>query len=218
MPATLNVVFGSEELILLADRALYWPRRKTLLLADVHLGKDASFRAAGLPVPAGNSAKDLARITSLVHQTGADRLIILGDLVHGRSSHQPELSEAVRRWRSAHQHLDVLLVRGNHDRGAGPVPLDWQIEQTTDPYDDENQFVLAHLPVESEKPLLCGHVHPVVAVADFDGSFVRMPCFVIDAKQMILPAFGSFTGGHVMQRADGRTIFASPGKSVFRLP
>jgi len=57
MPATAEIIFGTESLILLADRALHWPKRKTLVLADVHLGKDATFRAAGLPVPAGNSRK-----------------------------------------------------------------------------------------------------------------------------------------------------------------
>ena len=122
MPVSQEIIFGREQLILLADRALYWPAQKALVLADAHLGKDASFRAAGLPVPAGNSVKDLARIERLLATTGADRLAILGDLVHCRKSHQAELMNAFTRWRAAHRQLQVTLIRGNHDKRGRPMP------------------------------------------------------------------------------------------------
>lgn len=217
MPASIEIEFGNQQLVLLADRALYWPARQTLVIADVHLGKDATFRAAGLPVPAGNSAKDLARITALLSVTAATQLAILGDLVHSRVSHQPELFDAFTRWRNEHAGLDVLLVRGNHDRHAGPPPIDWQVTQVPEPF-DAGALMFAHMSKPCDKPILCGHVHPTVAIQDFDRTFARIPCFVVDADQLILPAFGSFTGGYKMQREPGRKIYAVMGKSVVMLP
>lgn len=217
MPATLEIEFGGEQLILLGDRALHWPRREALLLADVHLGKDASFRAAGLPVPVGNSTKDLSRIESLLLQTHAKRLVILGDLIHNRASHQPELANAFTLWRAAHQELEILLIRGNHDRKAGPPPANWHITQVHEPFEDA-PLLLAHYPQPAGKPLVCGHVHPTIPIRDFDGSFARMPCFVVDPCQLILPSFGSFTGGHKIDPAPARKIYAVTGKSVIQIP
>jgi DNA ligase-associated metallophosphoesterase len=217
MPASKQIDFGSEQLVLLADRAIHWPAKKTLILADVHLGKDAMFRAVGLSVPAGNSTKDLSRIENLLSLTDADRLVILGDLVHGKASHQPELAAAFSSWRAAHPKLEILLIRGNHDRRAGSPPGDWQIEQVAEPFDD-GAFMLGHEPQASEKPLLCGHVHPTVAVRDFDRSYASMPCFVVDPNQITLPSFGSFTGGYKMWGEPGRRIYAVAGKSVVVMP
>jgi DNA ligase-associated metallophosphoesterase len=216
MPASLPIDFCGERLILLADRAIHWPAQKTLLLADVHLGKDASFRAAGLPVPVGNSSKDLARIESILKANLAERLIILGDLVHNKASHQPELASAFSRWRAAHAQLDILLIRGNHDRHAGPVPADWNISEVSEPHQMET-LVLAHKPLDGGKRLLCGHIHPTIAVRDFDGTYATLCCFVADENQLILPAFGSFTGGCKVRHEPGNRIFAIAGKSVVQL-
>jgi DNA ligase-associated metallophosphoesterase len=217
MPSSIDIHFGAEPLTLLADRALYWPAHRSLILADVHLGKDASFRAAGMPVPAGNSTKDLARIEKLIAETNAEQLVVLGDLVHNRASHQPELAAAFSRWRSAHRHLEILLIRGNHDRRAGPPPVDWQLKELHEPL-DAGPFIFAHEPQPAGKPVMCGHVHPAVAVRDFDRSYATLCCFVVDENQMILPAFGSFTGGYKMHAEPGRRIYALAGKSVVLLP
>ncbi len=70
----LTTSLAGESVELLAERALYWPRTRTLLVADVHLGKAAAFRAGGVPVPRGATASDLARLGALVARTGAGRL------------------------------------------------------------------------------------------------------------------------------------------------
>jgi DNA ligase-associated metallophosphoesterase len=216
VPASVSINFAGETLQLLADRAVHWPERKTLIVADVHLGKDASFRAAGLAVPAGNSAKDLARISLLLADTAAQRLVILGDLIHSRASHQMELTETFMRWRAEHGQLEVLLVRGNHDRRAGGLPVDWRVREVAEPHDD-GPFVLSHEPRDVPKPVLCGHVHPTIGVRDYDGSYATLCCFVVDDRQLILPAFGSFTGGFKLRHEVGRRIYAVAGKSVILL-
>lgn len=213
MPAVLPISFAGVELNLLADRAIHWPARDTLIVADVHLGKDASFRMAGLAVPAGNSAKDLGRLSTLLAATGAKRLVVLGDLVHNRSSHQAELATAFSAWRDLQADLEVLLIRGNHDRHAGATPENWRIQTVNEPFED-GPLTLAHYAQPMGRPHLCGHLHPVVSVRDFDRSAVSLPCFVIDPACLTLPAFGSFTGGLKMERLPDRRIVAATGSSV----
>jgi metallophosphoesterase superfamily enzyme len=63
--------------------------------------------------------------------------------------------------------------------------------------------------------VLCGHVHPAYSLVDFDGSRVRLPCFVIDDPHCaMLPAFGTFTGGTTVKAAEGRKIFVASGRRV----
>ena len=75
---TLATTLAGERMLLLAQRALYWPRERTLFVADVHLGKAAAFRAGGVPVPRGATASDLSRLTALLAGTGARRLVASG--------------------------------------------------------------------------------------------------------------------------------------------
>ncbi|MBZ0171464.1 MAG: DEAD/DEAH box helicase, partial [Phycisphaerales bacterium] len=74
------IEFADEQLDLLPERAVWWPARRTLLVADLHLGKPASFRSAGAPVPEQVTGADLARLSSLIKTQHAQRVIVLGDL------------------------------------------------------------------------------------------------------------------------------------------
>src|SRR6476469_9316188 len=77
-----DIVMAGERVALYAARALYWPRCMTLFIADLHLGKAATFRAGGVPLPRGSTAADLARLTRLIERTSAARLGVLGDFLH----------------------------------------------------------------------------------------------------------------------------------------
>jgi DNA ligase-associated metallophosphoesterase len=214
-PGSIETTFANESLCLLPDRAIYWPARKTLLLADVHLGKSAAFRSMGVPVPEGGTSKDLARVTKLLELTRAERIVILGDLLHAKSGRQPEVLDAIAKWRQLHADIRMLLIRGNHDRASGQIPLEWNIEEVSEPFHDEG-FVLTHdQPCDPDLPTFAGHVHPTVHLPDFDGSIVTAPCFVLDERCAILPAFGTFTGGHKIDPQPGRRLFLiAPGRVV----
>ncbi len=213
---SVPVDLGDERLILLPDRAIWWPARRTLIVSDVHLGKGTAFRHAGLPVPSGGSSKDLARISLLLGATNASRLVVLGDLIHARSSHQPSLTDAIASWRAGHAGVEMLLVRGNHDRSAGRLPAEWEMQEVEEPFEDGG-LLLSHVPRYGQsKPVLAGHLHPVCAVRDFDRSTIRIPCFFFYRDCCILPAFGSFTGGYVVDAGAGQRCFVTTGKNVVR--
>jgi DNA ligase-associated metallophosphoesterase len=214
-PGSMAIRLGGVPLQLLPDRAIWWPARQTLVVADVHLGKGAAFRKAGLPVPAGSSEKNLRRLDALLAMTAAQRLVVLGDLVHARSSHDAGLLDAVTRWREARAEVAMLLIRGNHDRSAGRVPAAWSTVEQEEPF-EEGELTFSHQPrCDLPAPVLAGHIHPVVSLRDFDRSTLRVPCFVIESDRCLtLPAFGAFTGGFAMKRAEGQRLYVTSGKKV----
>ena len=136
-------VLAGEQVVLDADRALYWPRLKTLVVADVHFGKAHVFRRAGIGIPRGSTSKDLARIDALVARHAAERLLVLGDFVHGPSRDDAPWAERVREWRRGRTQLVVQVVKGNHDRhfDARALGIDVVGEPSI-----ERPFAFAHHP------------------------------------------------------------------------
>jgi uncharacterized protein len=214
----LKIEFAGEILELLPEKAVWWPKRRTLMVADVHCGKDATFRSLGVPVPAGSTDRDLLRISALMQRTGAARLIILGDLLHARLGRHPELVECIIQWRKTHPKTQMLLVRGNHDRSSGPCPEHWNIEMCEEPIEDDG-FIFHHAPPDqTDRPTFAGHVHPQVFLTDFDGSLASTPCFVRNEDCLILPSFGTFTGGYTMRPEAGRKIYIVTPRRVVEMP
>ena len=206
-----------ERVHLLAERALYWPREHALFVADVHLGKSAAFRAGGVPVPRGTTARDLARLSRLIERTRAAQLFVLGDFLHAASGRVSALDAAFTAWRAAYRDVSITLVRGNHDRHAGDPPSAWDVRVVTERH-PVAPFLLCHAPViPPTGHALCGHVHPGVLLAGRGFESARLPCFVLGPRQTILPAFGRFTGLAIVDAAAAE-IVAIAGTRLFSLP
>ena len=211
MPGAIDLVLAGEPMRLLADRALYWPARGRLLIAELHLGKGDIMRAAGIPVPSGGTGHDLARLDALLDATGASQLWVLGDFLHGRRHARVEAA-----WRTllaAHPGCVASVVAGNHDRAlvadaAGVVHLPDDVR--------DGPFRFRHVPLQAPEPergyVLCGHVHPVVRLPGLPG---RHPALALEAHQAILPAFSAFTGGWLL-RDEQRWIACAGGELVGR--
>lgn len=213
----LSVPFAGEDWMLHPGRALYWPRMRTLIIADLHFGKGSLFRAAGVPVPAGSTSQGLDALSSLINELQPARLLILGDFFHGKASRQQSTLDTISRWRQRQRNVEMLLVRGNHDRHAGDPSPDWRIECRDAPL-REGSLAFCHEPCAlPDVPVICGHVHPAAHVKDFDGSMVKIPCFVVEPNQMILPAFGKFTGTHGMSPSAHRQIYLAAAGKVVKL-
>ncbi|MFW6335853.1 MAG: ligase-associated DNA damage response endonuclease PdeM [Phycisphaeraceae bacterium] len=220
------------------ERAVWWTpdpgqRGGTLLIADPHLGKADLFRRRGIPVPHAAAEADLDRLSSLLERTAADRLIVLGDLLHSRPEPGDATVETVAAWRDRHVELETLLVRGNHDRHAGPPLEPWRMSCCDEPCVLEDlPFVLRHHPEDDDRgPVLCGHVHPAVTPrSGTREATLRMPCFhwepgplpgsghATGRGRLTLPAFGGFTGTHRIQPAENDRVFAITETSVLELP
>jgi len=217
MNTYLPIEHCGETLWLLPDKAIYWPARRALLVADVHIGKAASYRALHQPVPRGTTAATLARLDALLNSHDCEQLIILGDFLHARAAHSPDTLASLQTWRKRHGTLKVVLVRGNHDRHAGDPPEALGIEVRDEPLLLE-PFALQHEPLpHPSHPVLAGHVHPVYVLRGRARQRLRLPCFLIDVQVSLLPAFGEFTGGWLVEPSLGARVFVAGGGQVWAL-
>lgn len=188
------VDIGGDRVVLLAERAAYWERTRTLLIADPHFGKAAAFRAAGVPVPRGTTTGSLTRLDAALSRTGASRIVFLGDFLHAREGREAETTRVVAEWRRRNASIEMVLVRGNHDKRAGDPGPDIDIRSVDAPL-AEPPFVFTHKPaVSDEGYVICGHVHPAARLTGPGRETVRLPCFWARPGTMVLPAFGEFTG------------------------
>jgi len=195
---SLSIDAAGETLWLLPDGAVWWPATRTLFAADLHLGKGAAFRAQGQAVPAGSSARTLARLEALVTAHGATRLVVLGDFWHSAEGLTPGLLETVS---SFAQRVPTVLVLGNHDRRIHPPELPLDVVSATLSL---GSLTAAHEPPPPDAPgfTLAGHWHPAVVIASRAGDRLRRPCFVHYRHALVLPAFGGLTGALTLRCAD----------------
>ncbi len=211
------VALAGETLWLLASRAIYWPARQTLIVADIHFGKAAAFRSLGVPVPHGTTTENLQALQQLIEAYPCEEIVFLGDFLHARAAHAPATLAAMQRWRARHPALRLCLVRGNHDLHAGDPPASLGIAVHDEPH-RMGPFALCHHPdLETEGYVLAGHVHPVFHLRAARET-LRLPCFLLGPQRAILPSFGAFTGGHALKPLPDEQVYVTADSAVFRVP
>jgi len=196
-----------ESLRLLPQRAIYWPARDALLLADLHLGKAGHFRRNGVAVSGLVMQQDLAQLQALLAQWTPSQVIFLGDLFHSQYNREWEAFVALMEAYPG----QARLVRGNHDilrqehyRAANLELIAGHL--------DLGPFRLIHA-VPTELPpgtpyYLAGHVHPGVQLLGAGRQRLRLPCFYFGSRHGLLPAFGQFTGLYCLEPRESDRVFA----------
>jgi DNA ligase-associated metallophosphoesterase len=208
-----EVHVAGEKLLLLPQKALYWPARNMLIIADIHFGKAAAFRARGVPVPRGTTTQNLDGLDSLCARHAVDEIVFLGDFLHARAAHATATLAAMQAWRERNRGLVLTLVRGNHDKHAGDPAASLGIGMVDEPH-SVGPFSFCHHPdIAAPGYVLAGHVHPVYILSSRLDS-LRLPCFLIGATRMVLPSFGAFTGGHPVTPAAGEQVFVTSGEAM----
>jgi DNA ligase-associated metallophosphoesterase len=208
-------------LTLLAERAVWREASRTLFVADVHIGKAAAFRAAGLPAPAGTTRENLARLDALIDACAPRRLVALGDLFHARAAYREASLDAVMAWRARRRALAVTLVVGNHDAQAGAPPEALGIELVEAPFALDGVECHHHpleTPGEDGPPALAGHLHPAARLGGPGRDSLRAPCFVMRGRQLILPAFGEFTGAALVAADTATALCVAVGERLVHIP
>lgn len=210
----MQIEIRGNHFLLLTQRAIFWQETQTLLIGDLHLGKITHFRKEGIAIPNNAAGNNFERLDEIVKNTGATRIIFLGDLFHNKYNSE---WETFREWRAQHHYIEMIIVIGNHD--ILPVSLflesDMQVYQTD--YEEGN-FIFTHHPkveLDGSKFVFAGHVHPVFTTYGRGRQSLRLPCFVVDNHQAILPSFGVFTGGFQMDLAEERKIYITTETKVF---
>lgn len=210
-----TLTLEGEELWLMADKAIYWPARQCLLIADAHFGKASAYRSLGQPVPQGTTTENLQRLERLITALPCTQVIFLGDFLHGPGSHASGTLSALRGWRARHPTLPMTLIRGNHDKRAGDPPADLNIEVVPEPL-LLGPFALQHEPdAHPSHHVLAGHVHPVYHLRGRGRQRLRLPCFQIGTRVSLLPAFGAFTGGYAVEAENEHRIYVIGDQEVW---
>ncbi len=209
----LSVELGGGQLVLLPQKAAFWPRERMLIIADIHFGKAAAFRSFGIPVPKGTTTENLQALDTLIELTGANHVLFLGDFLHARAAHAASTQAAMLAWRRRRCDLILTLVRGNHDKHAGDPAGELGIDLVDEPYTVGPYSFCHHPDIAAPGYVLAGHVHPVYVLATRSDA-LRLPCFIAGPTRMILPSFGAFTGGHALKPEPGERVWVSSGEAV----
>lgn len=225
-----RVHLAGEAIDLLAARAAWWPRTRTLLVADLHLGKAESLARDGAPLGAGVATggvldESLDRLVALVNALNAERVIVLGDLLHAPAGITEALVARVAR-RREHIAADLVVVPGNHDRRIAELATPWRLTlaHTHDAlppmgfvHDPDDPAVTSSRTAHADGPLAdalrvhawcAGHLHPSLVLGR-RGDRLKLPCFWIRRRPipvLILPAFSTFTGGSPIAPAPDDTV------------
>jgi DNA ligase-associated metallophosphoesterase len=216
MASLLSHIIFDQHLVLSAERSMFWDNEKTLVVADLHVGKTGHFRKAGIGVPPGVYKDDLHRLLSQILFFKAEKLIITGDLTHSIANREMDL---FRKWRKDFSLLDVHLVKGNHDILDNAWYEEADIHVHNEPL-QVNKFLFVH---DVTKPRLnipygyyafSGHVHPGITIRGRGKQALRFPCFYFSDDYCILPAFSRFTGTYPVEIARGQKAFAVVEKEL----
>ena len=182
--------FAGETFVASPEGALYWPARNALLVADLHLEKASWFARLGQFLPPYDSVATLTALDEVVRATGVTRLYCLGDSFHDRFGCDRLPDQARALLLDMTSRLDWTWILGNHDPGfadhcGGTLVEEMQVDG----------IVLRHeAHPDDPRPEMSGHFHPKYRV-QVRGRRVSRRCFVASASKLILPAFGSLTGG-----------------------
>jgi len=209
-----KITIKNEELWLLPEKAIYWPREKAFILADLHIGKAGHFQKNGIAVPAEMVHRDLKRIQSVLNRLDVATLIIVGDMFHSTDNAEWQPFE---HWRARNSDIAIELVMGNHD--ILPESYYQVLDLHTTAYLEQPPFLFIH-DTANQHPLfkdlypIGGHVHPAVKIRGRARQSHTLPCFYFGDDFGLLPAFGSFTGNYVIKLKESERAFIIADQSI----
>jgi DNA ligase-associated metallophosphoesterase len=200
------ITVKGQQLHLSPEKAIFWEEQRSLLLADLHLGKAAHFRKKGLAVPPQVLEDNLKRLRELIELYSPERVLFLGDLFHSSLN---KVWEVFTTFLEDFPEISFVLIKGNHDI----LPAAAYDNSNMLIYPDtlvEDPFVFSHYPLEDDVPThynFYGHLHPGVTLGGKGRQVVKLPCYFFEKKRAVLPAFGGFTGLSMVSPKVGDQVF-----------
>ena len=209
---TLEIQINSRDFVLHCSGALYWVEKRMLLISDAHLGKVSHFRKYGSAIPGGAIHKNFLKLNEAVAYFEPESICFLGDLFHSTLNNEWHL---FKEWAEGVA-IPIVLVAGNHDIISPTKYHDINIQIVSEW--SLGGFLLTHHPEEREGFFtLCGHIHPSVLLAGKGRQFLKLPCFFRSPHQMILPAFGEFTGTYTMEPKEQDVVYVITKEAVLQV-
>ncbi len=188
----------------LPSGALHWPAAGLLAVSDLHLGRAERMARRGGPLlPPYETADTLLRLEAEIEATGPTRVVCVGDSFDDTAA-AGALDEAhLLRLARLIAGRDWVWISGNHDPGPLALAGSHLAELSVPP------LVFRHSAVPQAQAEVSGHYHPRARLR-LGGARVARRCFLIDAARVILPAFGTYTGG-LATEAEALDTLMQPG-------
>lgn len=200
-----------QELELLAEKAILWLNQAVLIIADLHLGKITHFRKSGMPIPRQAELENYERLSGLILNRDIQRVLILGDLFH--SNLNSEWDRFVR-FLNDFPEIEFELVHGNHDILPESAYQHKNLLLHGETH-REGPFIFSHHPLEEYDAYnIYGHIHPGVKLSGQGRQSLRLPCFHFMSDSAVMPAFGSFTGLHIIKAKESDQVFVISDQSI----
>lgn len=201
MTKTINI--KGNNFILHPSASIFWEKRNVLLVSDVHLGKVSHFRKYGMAIPENSISRNFERLTEAIRYFNPKKVIFLGDLFHSKKNQEWEL---FAKWLESVA-TEIILVAGNHDVIEQKHYNILGVKVVSEIQVDG--FLFTHHPEERDGFFnFCGHIHPAVELRGLGRQYMKLPCFFKKENQLILPAFGEFTGTYVLQPEESDCVYA----------
>lgn len=198
-----KIHLANQTFILHHSGTMYWEEQKILLISDVHLGKISHFRKYGSAVPQAAISENFRKMDQVVEFFSPKSIVFMGDLFHSSLNMEWDL---FTQWMETID-IPVILVAGNHD-----IISELKYEALGVKIYSEiiiDDLLLTHHPEEREGFFnICGHLHPGFKLRGNGRQTLQLRCFYQNKEQIILPAFGEFTGNFWISPNEGDRIFA----------
>lgn len=224
--SSLSIRFAGLGVILDGSGAAYLPDHATLIVSDLHFEKGSGAAARGRLVPALDSHDTLARLRLAVEAWRPRCVVCLGDSFHdGAAGTRMAAADRAALASLCALAEEWVWIGGNHDPDAPDFCEGARLHELC-----LDGVVLRHQPGNCQKPgtervmpEIVGHYHPKARLKAGGAGFSG-PCFCISDDLMILPAFGTYTGGlscstpvlRALHRSEPR-LFMLHGGKVWRV-
>ena len=208
----MHLNYGNSQFIMHSSGSLYWPSKEVLLIADVHFGKIDHFRKNGSALPNKVGLENFKKLDRVIDEFQPKGIIFLGDLFHSTQNRDWDRFTA---W-VKEQSIKMTLVVGNHDIIPSYYFEDLGIEVV--PSLNIDTLFLSHHPEEKQGFWnICGHLHPGYRLRGQGKQQLKLSCFYKKEYQLILPAFGAFTGHFLIEPKDNEDVFILAENEVLSL-
>lgn len=214
----MEISLGPIKVQLLSGRAAFLPASKSLIVADLHLGKAATFRERGLAVPEGSNASDLGRLKDIIDFKKPKQLVIAGDLFHSADGLSSSTIELFQEWLQ-NLELPVILTEGNHDRRSWFARHRFPIDVS--PHLRLDELTITHDPddLSVREYGIAGHLHPGIRIKEAPRQSLKIAGFLVrHSKHLILPAFSEFTGIAPLKIGEEDQFFTEIKGTILELP
>lgn len=202
------VSFHQTELTLSSHKIIYIKEFDALLIADLHLGKTASFARLGIALVKEESLTTLKRFQLVLDLYQPKKCYILGDLFHNKLPKNNDVDIQFRAFLEKNSKITFYLTLGNHDEKHHNQIQSFQLQ--TELFFELGPFILSHKKRSYHKnsPTIIGHHHPGIKLKKRGFSKLTLPCFYFQEKSLICPAFGDFTGLRILSHYEAKKVIA----------